>query len=417
MIRQLSGSICLSMVETMLEGRRIVLVEDDEIMGASLLQRLTLEGAEVQWHRSVARALPAIRTPRKVLDAVICDIRLPDGTGEELYDTLTRTGHPPPFLFITGQGGVDQAVRLIRSGAADYIAKPFDIAAFLIRLVTVMRPRADQEMPPETGITTAARTVDRQVAEAATRDTPVLIRGGRGLGKVRLARRIHELSDRRAAPILACNALRGKVGMREMETAVTEAGEGTLVVIGMEELDAGAQDALMAAIQAPRFRLVATLSLQGDSGMEGHRADLLAVLRSHEIVVPPLAARPDDAVWLAVQLFPAFNARRKEPLTGIAATAEEAIRAHDWPGNGRELRARLMRAVEAAASGMVMTSDLFPDRAAQEAMLPLSEVRDAAEKAQIVAALDRTQGQMGEAARLLRVSRTTLWEKMQKLGL
>ncbi len=67
----------------MLEGRCIVLVEDDEIMGASLVQRLTLEGAEVQWHRQIARALPAIRTPRKTIDAVICDIRLPDGTGEE----------------------------------------------------------------------------------------------------------------------------------------------------------------------------------------------------------------------------------------------------------------------------------------------------------------------------------------------
>jgi DNA-binding NtrC family response regulator len=140
----------------MLEGRRIVLVEDDEIMGASLVQRLTLEGAEVQWHRQIARALPAIRTPRKSLDAVICDIRLPDGTGEELYDTLTRTSHPPPFLFITGQGGIDQAVRLIRSGAADYIAKPFDIAAFLTRLATSCgpgpirrcRPKPASPLPP-----------------------------------------------------------------------------------------------------------------------------------------------------------------------------------------------------------------------------------------------------------------------------
>ncbi|PZR00860.1 MAG: hypothetical protein DI533_10155 [Cereibacter sphaeroides] len=115
----------------MLEGRRIVLVEDDEIMGGSLVQRLTLEGAEMQWHRQIARALPAIRTPRKPVDAVVCDIRLPDGTGEELYATLTRTMRPPPFLFITGEGGIDQAVRLIRSGAADYIVKPFDIGAFL----------------------------------------------------------------------------------------------------------------------------------------------------------------------------------------------------------------------------------------------------------------------------------------------
>lgn len=401
----------------MLEGRRIVLVEDDEIMGASLLQRLTLEGAEVQWHRQIARALPAIRTPRKSLDAVICDIRLPDGTGEELYDTLTRTSHPPPFLFITGQGGIDQAVRLIRSGAADYIAKPFDIAAFLTRLATVMRPRADQEMPPETGITAAARTVDRQVAEAAARDTPLLIRGAQGLGKLRLARRVHDLSERRVAPILVCNALRDRVGRAELAAAVAEVGEGTLVVVGIADLDPAAQDFLMAALGAPPFRLIATLGPQGDEVAQGMRADLLFLLQSHEIFVPPLADRPDDAVWLAAQLFPSLNSRRKVPLIGIAATTEEAIRAYGWPGNGREVRARLMRAVETAEGGMVMTADLFPERAADEAMRPLSEVRDAAEKAQIMAALERTHGQVGEAARLLRVSRTTLWEKMQKLGL
>lgn len=401
----------------MLEGRRIVLVEDDEIMGASLVQRLTLEGAEVQWHRQIARALPAIRTPRKSLDAVICDIRLPDGTGEELYDTLTRTSHPPPFLFITGQGKIDQAVRLIRSGAADYIAKPFDIATFLTRLATVMRPRADQEMLTETGITAAARTVDRQICEAAARDTPLLIRGAQGLGKLHLARRVHDLSERRAASIIVCNAFRDRVGASELEKAVANVGEGTLVVIGIGKLDATAQDALIALLAAPRLRLIATLGPHGDRDAQGLRDDLLSLLRSHEIVVPPLADRPDDAVWLAAQLFPGLNARRKEPLTGIAASAEEAIRAHDWPGNGRELRARLIRAVEAAEGSMVMTADLFPERAVDEAMRPLSEVRDGAERAQIMAALDRTRGQVGEAARLLRVSRTTLWEKMQKLGL
>lgn len=401
----------------MLEGRRIVLVEDDEIMGASLLQRLTLEGAEVQWHRLIARALPAIRTPRKTIDAVICDIRLPDGTGEDLYDTLTRTGHPPPFLFITGQGGIDQAVRLIRSGAADYITKPFDIGAFLKRLAAVMRRRPDQDMPPETGVTSAARAVDRQVAEAATRDSALLIRGAPGLGKLRLARRVHELSDRKAAPIVVCNALRDPVGVTEVQTAVTEVGEGSLVIIGMARLDLAAQDALMALLAAPRFRLIATLGLQADADEPSLRADLLSLLRSHEIVVPPLADRPDDAVWLATRLFPGFNARRRLPLTGIAASAEETIRSHDWPGNGRELRARLMRAVEAAEGTMVLTSDLFPERAVDVEMRSLSEVRDAAEKAQIVAALERTHGQVGEAAKLLRISRTTLWEKMQKLGL
>lgn len=403
----------------MIDGRFIVLVEDDEIMGASLLQRLTLEGADVRWHRQIARALPAIRTPRKAIDAVVCDIRLPDGTGEELYDTLTRFGTPPPFLFITGQGGIDQAVRLIRSGAADYITKPFDIGRFLERLATVMRPRDDLEMPPETGVSRAARRVDRQVMEAAGRDAHLLIRGGHGLGKARLARRVHERSDRRVAPFVIRDAFRQLIDPYAIDLAVKEVGEGTLLIIGLEQASPAAQDALMQSLRAAPFRLIATsgLGIEEKIAAGGFRADLFHLLQGHEIVVPPLADRPVDAVWLATRLFPGFNARRGAPLEGLAASAEDAIRAHDWPGNGRELRARLMRAVEQAEGSKVLPSDLFPERAGQDAIRPLAAVRDAAERAQIVAALERTQGQVAEAARLLQVSRTTLWEKMQKLGL
>lgn len=402
----------------MLEGRRIVLVEDDRIMGQSLVQRLELEGAEVQWHRQIARALPAIRTPRSPLDAVVCDIRLPDGTGEDLFETLTRSGHPPPFLFITGQGAIDQAVRLIRSGAADYIAKPFEMGAFLLRLARVMRPRATAEMPPETGITDAARAVDRQAAEAARRDWPLLVRGGPGLGKLRLARRVHALSDRRAAPVVVADAIGTPLPASALAEAVAAAGEGTLVVLGVGRLGAEAQDLLLDRVRRAQFRLVATAGLRiEEKGAPAFRADLLALLKSHEIVVPALRDRPEDAVWLAGRLFPGFNARRAAPLAGLAPMAEDALRAHDWPGNGRELRARLMRGVEAATGDCVLASDLFPERAGEEVLQSLAEVRDAAERAQIVAALERTGGQVGDAARLLRVSRTTLWEKMQKLGL
>ena len=78
----------------MLKDRYIVLVEDDEIMGGSLLQRLELEGAQVLWLKQMMRALGAIRPPKKPIDAVICDIGLPDGSGEELFSTLLRTGTP-----------------------------------------------------------------------------------------------------------------------------------------------------------------------------------------------------------------------------------------------------------------------------------------------------------------------------------
>ena len=97
----------------MLKGRRVALIEDDEIMGASIAQRLEVEGAEVLWLKLAQRAIGALRTPRAPIDAVVCDIRLPDGTGEEVFMTLCQTIIPPPFLFITGQGGIDQAVRLV----------------------------------------------------------------------------------------------------------------------------------------------------------------------------------------------------------------------------------------------------------------------------------------------------------------
>lgn len=402
----------------MLERRRIVLVEDDEIMGASLVQRLELEGADVQWHRQVARALPAIRTPRKPLDAVVCDIRLPDGTGEELYDTLTRTGHPPPFLFITGQGSIDQAVRLIRSGAVEYVAKPFDISDFLARLERAMRPRTDIEVPAETGITDAARLVDRQIVEAAANDAPFLIRGAPGLGKLRLARRVHALSERSAAPVGVLDLHRVSGRRDALERSISDAADGVLILVGVGRLELDAQDMLLETLRAPAFRLVATAGPRiEEAGNEGFRADLLALLNSHGVVVPPLSERPEDAVWLARKLFPGFNARRHRPLKGLSATAEESIRAHDWPGNGRDLRARLLRAVETTESDHVLTSDLFPERIGEATLRSLAEVRDAAERAQIVSALEQTDGQIGEAARILRVSRTTLWEKMQRYGL
>ncbi|MFN6977103.1 MAG: sigma-54-dependent transcriptional regulator [Gemmobacter sp.] len=400
----------------MLSGRTIALVEDDEIMGASLQQRLVLEGAEVAWLRTVARALPAIRTPRRPFDAVVCDIRLPDGTGEALFLTLLRTSSPPPFLFITGQGEIAQAVRMLRSGAADYIAKPFEMRAFLERLAVVAQPRTIPDLPAQSGISAAARAVDRQAAAAARSDAPLLIRGLPGLGKARIARRIHDLSDRRAAPFVLRDAMRALLDAPALRAAETEVGEGSLVLLGVGRMTADAQDALMAMLRDGPARILATagLGLEARVAAGVFRADLMDVLRSREIVVPPLSERAEDAVWLAGQLFTRLNAGRRN---GLSSAAEETIRAHDWPGNGRELRARLARAIEAAEGPLILPADLFPERAGLAGWRPLADVRDAAERAHIAATLDATGGHVAEAARLLGIARTTLWEKMQKLGL
>ena len=403
----------------MLNGRYIVLIEDDALMGNSLVQRLELEGAEVTWVKQALRGISAVRTPRKPVDAVICDIRLPDGSGEEIYNTLSERTAPPPFLFITGQGEIDQAVRLLRAGGADYMTKPFDMPAFLGRLEQIMRPDPGAGLPAQTGISPLARQVDALVNEFARHDWPILIRGGRGLGKERIARRIHTKSDRSSAPFIALNALRDHKSVDDVSAAIREASDGTLLVNGIGRLDTLSQDRLMEALHPDRFRLIATCGTRIEEKVEsgGFRADLLYALVAHEIVVPPLSQRSEDAVWLANQMFKVLSEEREAPLRGISELALIAIRDHDWPGNGRELRSRLLRAIDVATGEWIFPADIFPELNQTDTEIEsLSDAREAAERRQIMVALERTGGQIAEAARLLKVSRTTLWEKMQKLG-
>jgi len=412
----------------MLRNSYIVLVEDDEIMGASLLQRLELEGAQVLWLKQMVRALGAIRTPKKPIDAVICDIGLPDGSGEELFSTLQRTGTPPPFLFITGQGGIGQAVRLIKSGAADYVTKPFDMAVFLERLRMLVgdneRPFQDDDFPPLMGVSAAARRIEALIAVAATESHPALVRGGPGTGKDLVARRIHDLSDRSAAPFVSVNLARAP----DAETALFSpgggfdtVGDGTLFINSISKMTAQVQAHLLERLdQEFDGRLIAACGndLEALIGQGVFNSELFYRLARIEIPIPPLRTRSEDAVWLLQQLFRKLAPRHAPGLVGISALCEEAVRNHEWPGGGRDLRSRLLRGLRLATGSLLQPSDLFPERlAGPDDLMSLAEAREAAEKAQIIAALDRTDGQIGEAAKLLRIARTTLWEKMQKLDL
>ena len=113
------------------------LIEDDPVMGESLVQRLALEGITVKWWQSGRDALKDLATFKP--QAIVCDIRLPDLDGEYLFRESVQTPDAPPFMFITGHGDIDQAVRLMRAGAADYITKPFEMDDFLFRLAELTR--------------------------------------------------------------------------------------------------------------------------------------------------------------------------------------------------------------------------------------------------------------------------------------
>lgn len=401
----------------MLTGRRIALVEDDEIMGASIDQRLRLEGADVQWLKLMRPSVGALRTPRMPIDAVICDIRLPDGSGEELFITLCRTMVPPPFIFITGDGGTGQAVRLMQAGAVDYVTKPFEMAALLSRLAQVMRPQTRQAFLDLVGISPAARQVEQHAARAAASDGPLMIRAEAGLGKALLARQIHRHSDRQAAPFLAVQPGRADVTPAMLASIAGDAGEGVVFIDDLDRLALPAQDWLMGWLDgAPTARMIAASGARASGAL---RADLAARLDSAAIVIPPLRDRPDDAVWLLHRLTTRLAARTNRPAPEISDLTAQAVRHHEWPGNGRELRTRLAHALDAMTGDTLFPADLFPE-SASPANLPLRSLvqeRDRAERAHILRALERSNGQMSEAARLLDISRTTLWEKMTKFGL
>ena len=413
----------------MLEGRHIALVEDDEVMGASLVQRLELEGARVVWIKTFHRALGALRTPRRPFDAVLCDIRLPDGTGEDLFNRLCEHAVPPPFVFMTGQAAAEQAVRLLRSGAADYVLKPFEIADVIDRLAQITAPLPVEDGGAWFGVSPAAKVLDGELARMADRDEPVLIIGEAGTGKRVVAERLHNLSERRAAPFVSVDLTRlspaeaSDALFAPLSGAFARADEGTVL---LEQISA-ASDELQTSLlnnlwsKEPGPRLVVTDG--PEFGRSSLRPDLYFHLVVLPITIPPLRTRPEDALWLMSRLFNGMNARRATPLRGISAQAEAAARAHDWPGNGREVRARLSRGMAMAEGDMMFPADLFPEGAPgtlsvkELEFVPLAVTRDAAERHQIERALAHCDGSLTEAAKLLQVGRSTLWEKMQKLGI
>ena len=169
-------------------------------MGGALLQRLSLEGYQVDWHRS-GKAARSSMTGQPA-DGVICDIRLPDANGEELYAALRPLAPSVPFIFITGFGEVDQAVRLVKAGASDYLTKPFEIDVLLDQLARSVRLQATAGL---LGASECMRSIEGLVTKVANLDSTLLITGESGVGKEVVARLAHSLSKRAAAPFVAVN--------------------------------------------------------------------------------------------------------------------------------------------------------------------------------------------------------------------
>ncbi|NTV95463.1 MAG: sigma-54-dependent Fis family transcriptional regulator, partial [Thiobacillus sp.] len=301
---------------------RICLIDDDPVMGEALSLRLELEGHACDWFQLGRPARQAIG--RGGYHAVISDIQLPDISGEDIYLGLLESGQRiPPFIFITGYGNIDQAVRLIKLGATDYLLKPFDPDTLLGKLGALKRPPPIEISHTEPlGFSPAMAFLDQLLTRIGPTQSSVLVTGESGVGKERIARKLHALAGP-DKPFVAVNCGALNESLLEAELFGYEKGAftgavktkhglfeqahgGTLFLDEISETSPAMQVKLLRVIEERQvlrvggerpigvnFRLVAAANQDLKTLVEAgrFRQDLYFRLNVIQLRVPPLRER------------------------------------------------------------------------------------------------------------------------------
>jgi DNA-binding NtrC family response regulator len=432
---------------------RVCLIEDDEVMGEALADRLILEGYHCTWFRAGAEASAALKTQH--FSVVICDIHLPDGNGEELFTRLIKAGVTlPPFLFITGYGKIDAAVRLLKLGACDYLTKPVDIRALLATLQRLCRGQTPAAMTEYTlGISSAMRQIEAMLPQLAGSASSVLLTGESGVGKEEVAHALHRHRDPEGRlPFVAvnCGALTESLmeaelfgyvkgaftgASRDKKGVFELADGGTLFLDEIGEMSPLMQVKLLRAIQDRQIMRIGAekpvsvainlicathqdLRKMVEAGR--FREDLFYRIHVVHLHIPPLRERRDDILWLARRLLAMLSEGKSAPRE-LHPSAERMLLDHPWPGNVRELKHCLERAC-VLSSGALTAKALFGDLGSapprpHEGGVTLSDYLTAREREYIEQVLSAHAGRIADTAAALGISRKNLWEKIKRLGI
>jgi len=443
----------------------LLIVEDDE--GLCGQYRWAFPSYAVTTANTRAQAMAAMQRARPAV--VITDLGLPpdpDGVTEgfAVLEAVLRAAPEVKVIVATGNGARANALRAIRSGAYDFYEKPIDIdvlRAIVDRALRIHQLEAENRKLAEApGPSPIARIITdaepmlkicRTVERLAGANVPVLLLGESGTGKEALARALHDLGPRAKQPFIAINCGAIPENLLESELFGHERGAFTGAVkqtIGkIESADRGTlfldeigdlphplqvkllrflQDQVVERIGGRKpiqvdVRIVSatnqTLEAQITEGR--FREDLFYRLNSVSVRIPPLRDRPGDPVLLARFFLHRFNREFGRNLRGLTTEATAAILGHAWPGNVRELENRMKRAVVMSEGTLVDTADLELAAPADDAALNLDlrTARNRAEREVVQLALARANGTLTQAARLLGISRPTLYALLETHGL
>ena len=437
---------------------------------------LRRKGFEVDKATSVGAAVKLL-VDMKSVDLVLSDLRLPDHDGLRLLAWMHEHNINAPFIVMTNYAEVQNAVLAMKSGAADYIAKPVQPDILLQKINDAMEQNAQQsnatiqnsttqnaptahnsklktqnsEAAPRyiEGKSEASRQLYSYVELVAPTPMSVLILGASGTGKEYVAHRIHDLSQRHDRPFFAldCGAIPRDVAASEFfghkkgaftgadadkRGAFEIANGGTLFLDEVGNLSYEVQVQLLRALQERRIRPVggtkeididirlvcATNENLEEAVSEGRfREDLYHRINEFTIYMPKLSERGSDLFLFADLFIRHANEELNRNVEGFDSGAAEMLASHSWPGNLRELNNVVKRAVLLTRGSQITTAELTlaMGQIRTDNVLQLHD--EDTERQRIITALQQTNGNKAKAARLLGVDRKTIYNKIEKLGI
>ena len=458
---------------------RILIAEDEANLRLVLQKELERLGYRVQAAPDGEAALRKLEESN--VDVLLCDINMPRIDGMELLRRVHERPNPPEVIMLTGQATVETAVEAMKLGAYDYLTKPYRITELDVRVkqaadkrrlrVANLRLReqlARQSALPEiVSVSEPMKEAVRLIERVAPSEASVLITGESGTGKELVAHAIHRLSARADSSFVDLNCAAFQESLLESELFGYEAGAfsgakgrklglieladgGTLFLDEVTELPAQLQAKLLRAIETRTFfrvggvrkvevnvRIVAATNRNLDTVVNdgSFRSDLLYRINGFQINLSPLRERPEDIDPLSKFLLKQVGGTVQPELTDEALAA---LRAYSWPGNVRQLKNCLERAVILSNNGRITLSELPPEVVRPAPVLtpagiiqPPAVANEGAaatpvgapgslrevERQQILAALEQTGWHRGKTAEILGISPSTLYRRLRDYDL
>ena len=452
----------------MMTRKRLLIIEDDATFSLMLRTWLEKKGFDVAVVSTLLQSKKILS--KGVFDLVLCDLRLPDGEGVEVLEWMHQQGCALPLIMMTHYADIQSAVQSMKLGACDYVSKPVNPDMLLQKInealaaavaagpqsksvtgESSMQPQDSESPEYLEGESEAARQLYNYVRLVAPTNMSVLINGASGTGKEYVARRIHELSNRSAAPFIAvdCGVIMKDLAASEFfghkkgsftgaiedkTGAFVAANGGTIFLDEIGNLSYDVQVQLLRVLQerkvrpigsnseiAVDVRLVAATNedLRAAINEGRFREDLYHRINEFSIKMPLLCEREDDIIYFADFFLDKANKVLGRDIIGFSPEAVQLIRQYTWPGNLRQMANVVKRAVLLAQGRYIAPRELDIEvNAAVAAPISVTPLRDSDDERQrIIEALRVTGNNKSKAAELLQIDRKTLYNKMKLYGL